>query len=53
MRPHNPPHPGETVRDDVLPALGVTEPARAMGANRAAQSPPLRRQIARIKSAVQ
>jgi len=21
---HNPPHPGETLRDDVLPALGLT-----------------------------
>lgn len=24
MRMHNPPHPGETLREDVLPALGLT-----------------------------
>lgn len=23
-RMHNPPHPGETLREDVLPALGLT-----------------------------
>jgi plasmid maintenance system antidote protein VapI len=23
-RIHNPPHPGETLREDVLPALGLT-----------------------------
>src|ERR1700693_2232218 len=23
-RMHNPPHPGETLREDILPALGVT-----------------------------
>jgi addiction module HigA family antidote len=30
---HNPPHPGETLREDVLPALGVsaTELARRLG----------------------
>ena len=37
---HNPPHPGETLRDDVLPALGltVTEVARQLGVTRAALS---------------
>jgi antitoxin HigA-1 len=37
---HNPPHPGETLRDDVLPALGltVTEAARQLGITRAALS---------------
>ncbi len=37
---HNPPHPGETLRDDVLPALGltVTEAARQLGVTRAALS---------------
>lgn len=36
----NPPHPGETLRDDVLPALGlsVTEAARQLGVTRAALS---------------
>ncbi|CRI68055.1 putative plasmid maintenance system antidote protein, XRE family [Thiocapsa sp. KS1] len=35
-----PPHPGETLRDDVLPALGltVTEVARQLGVTRAALS---------------
>ena len=30
---HNPPHPGETLREDVLPALGftVTQAARQLG----------------------
>ena len=28
-RMHNPPHPGETLRDDVLPALGMTVTAAA------------------------
>lgn len=30
---HNPPHPGETLREDVLPALGinVTEMAHRLG----------------------
>ncbi|GAB6044271.1 HigA family addiction module antitoxin [Endothiovibrio diazotrophicus] len=34
---HNPPHPGETLRDDVLPALGlsVTEAAEQLGVSRA------------------
>ncbi|WP_414443399.1 HigA family addiction module antitoxin [Burkholderia sp. 22PA0106] len=35
-----PPHPGETLRDDVLPALGlsVTEAAAQLGVTRAALS---------------
>jgi antitoxin HigA-1 len=39
-RMHNPPHPGETLRDDVLPALGlsVTEAALELGITRAAFS---------------
>ena len=39
-RIHNPPHPGETLREDVLPALGltVTEAARQLGVTRAALS---------------
>lgn len=39
-RMFNPPHPGETLRDDVLPALGltVTEAARQLGITRAALS---------------
>lgn len=37
---HNPPHPGETLREDVLPALGltVTEAAEQLGVTRAALS---------------
>ncbi len=37
---HNPPHPGETLRDDVLPALGmsVTAAAVQLGVTRAALS---------------
>lgn len=33
---HNPPHPGETLREDVLPALGltVTQAAQELGINR-------------------
>ena len=33
---HNPPHPGETLRDDILPALGlsVTEAADQLGVAR-------------------
>jgi len=36
----NPPHPGETLREDVLPALdmSVTEAAAALGVTRAALS---------------
>lgn len=35
-RMHNPPHPGLTLRDDVLPALGmtVTDAAQALGVAR-------------------
>lgn len=37
---HNPPHPGETLRDDVLPALGVsvTKAAEQLNVSRAAFS---------------
>ena len=37
---HNPPHPGETLREDVLSALGltVTQAAAQMGVTRAALS---------------
>ena len=37
---HNPPHPGQTLRDDVLPALGlsVTDAALQLGVTRAALS---------------
>ncbi|QID18815.1 HigA family addiction module antidote protein [Nitrogeniibacter mangrovi] len=37
---HNPPHPGETLREDVLPELGltVTDAARQLGVTRAALS---------------
>ena len=36
----NPPHPGETLREDVLPALGltVTDAAAQLGVTRAALS---------------
>lgn len=39
-RMHNPPHPGETLREDVLPALGltVTEAAAQLRVTRAALS---------------
>lgn len=39
-RMYNPPHPGETLREDVLPALGlsVTDAARELGVTRAALS---------------
>jgi addiction module HigA family antidote len=39
-RLHNPPHPGETLREDVLPALGltVTDAAAQLGVTRAALS---------------
>ena len=35
-RMFNPPHPGETLRDDILPALGltVTQAAEELGINR-------------------
>lgn len=37
---HNPPHPGETLREDMLPALGltVTDAAIQLGVTRAALS---------------
>lgn len=37
---HNPPHPGKTLREDVLPALGltVTAAAKQLGVTRAALS---------------
>lgn len=37
---YNPPHPGETLREDVLPALEltITEAARQLGVTRAALS---------------
>ncbi len=37
---HNPPHPGETLREDVLPALGltVTDSADQLGVTRATLS---------------
>ena len=39
-RMYNPPHPGETLREDILPALGltVTECARQLGVTRTALS---------------
>ena len=39
-RMHNPPHPGETLREDVLPALGlsVTNAAAELGVSRVALS---------------
>lgn len=39
-RMHNPPHPGETLREDILPALGlsVTDAAEQLGVTRAALS---------------
>jgi len=40
MKMHNPPHPGLTLRDDVLPALGltVTEAAQQLNVARATLS---------------
>ena len=39
-RMHNPPHPGETLREDILPTLGltVTEAAAQLNVTRAALS---------------
>ncbi len=39
-RMHNPPHPGETLREDILPALGlnVTQAAAQLGVTRATLS---------------
>lgn len=40
MRMHNPPHPGLTIREDVLPDLGltVTDAAQQLGVSRVALS---------------
>ncbi len=40
MKMHNPPHPGEIIAEDVLPALGltVTEAARQLGVSRVSLS---------------
>ncbi len=40
MLQHNPPHPGEALREDVLPALGmnVSQAAQALGVSRVALS---------------
>lgn len=40
MRMHNPPHPGETLREDILPALelSVAEASRQLGVSRVALS---------------
>jgi addiction module HigA family antidote len=37
---HNPPHPGETLKEDILPALGltVTDAAEQLGVSRVALS---------------
>jgi addiction module HigA family antidote len=39
-RMHNPPHPGETLREDILPALGlsITDAAKQLRVTRAALS---------------
>lgn len=39
-RMYNPPHPGETLKEDILPALGltVTEAAQQLGVTRTALS---------------
>lgn len=36
MQMHNPPHPAEVIREDILPELGltVTEAAKQLGVNR-------------------
>ena len=40
MRMHNPPHPAEVIREDILPELGisVTEAAEQLGVSRATLS---------------
>jgi antitoxin HigA-1 len=40
IRMHNPPHPGETLREDILPELGltVTDAAAQLGVTRVALS---------------
>ena len=42
-RMFNPPHPGETLKEDILPALGltVTQDAEELGINRVTLSPVL------------
>ena len=47
----NPPHPGLTLRDDVLPALGltVTEAAQQLGVSRVALSPDVQLAIALLQ----
>lgn len=45
-RMHNPPHPGETIREDILPQLGITvsEAARQLGVSRVTLSRLINRQ---------
>lgn len=45
---HNPPHPGETLREDVLPALGlsITEVAEQLGVARPSLSKVLNGHVA-------
>ena len=40
MQMHNPPHPAETIREDILPSLGltVTQAAQQLGVSRVALS---------------
>ena len=40
MQMHNPPHPAETIREDILPSLGltVTQAAQQLGVSRVAFS---------------
>ena len=40
MHMHNPPHPAETIREDILPSLGltVTQAAQQLGVSRVAFS---------------
>jgi addiction module HigA family antidote len=40
MKMYDPPHPGETLKEDILPALGltVTQAAKQLGVTRAALS---------------
>lgn len=47
-RPYNPPHPGLTLRDDVLPALGlnITQAAGQLGVSRMALSRMLNGRVA-------
>ena len=45
---HNPPHPGETLKEDILPALSltVTEAAKQLGVTRTALSRVLNKRAA-------